>query len=156
MLIEEYEVIFRKYYRQIYNYCRVKLQNEQAAYDCVQEVFLVLYKKTDRIKVTDNIAIWLYRAADKVISRYIKKNFKDISLESLELPVEDKKGFTTDSYEIIDTLVSKDELLLLENYYLKGESIKSLAKKFEISEAAIYKRIERLKAKLLKYKEELL
>ena len=28
---------------------------------------------------------------------------------------------------VIDTLISKDELSLLENYYLKGESIKSLA-----------------------------
>lgn len=106
--------------------------------------------------MTENIALWLYRTADKVISRYIKKNFKDISLESLELPIEDKKGFTTNSYEVIDTLISKDELSLLENYYLKGESIKSLANKNEISEAAIYKRIERLKAKLLKHKEELL
>lgn len=156
MLVEEYELIFRRYYRQIYNYCRVKLRNDQAAYDCVQEVFLILYKKTDRIEMTENIALWLYRTADKVISRYIKKNFKDISLESLELPIEDKKGFTTNSYEVIDTLISKDELSLLENYYLKGESIKSLANKNEISEAAIYKRIERLKAKLLKHKEELL
>ena len=156
MLVEEYEVIFRKYYRQIYNYCLIKLRAEQSAYDCVQEVFLILYKKLNRVEATENIGLWLYRTADKVISRYIKNNLKDISLDSLDFTVEDNCGFITRSYEILDTLISKDELLLLENYYLHGMTICELAAKSAVSEAAIYKRIERLKAKLKKHKEELL
>lgn len=156
MLVEEFEMIFRKYYQKILNYCLVKLRNEQAAYDCVQEVFLILFKKIDIIEITETIGVWLYKTTDKVISRYIKKNFKDISLDAIESPIADKNILSENIYEIIDTLISKDELTLLESYYLKGESIQSLGKKSGISDAAIYKRIERIKARLLKHKEELL
>ena len=156
MLIDEYEAIFRKYYQQIYNYCRVKMGNSDFAYDCVQEVFLILYKKIYKTDATDSIGIWLYRTADKVISRYIKKNFRDKSLDELEIDVEDKSAFVSRSYEIIDIYMTKDELTILEDYYLKGEKIKQIAEKTGISEAALYKRIERLKAKLEKHREELL
>ena len=104
----------------------------------------------------DSIGIWLYRTADKVISRYIKKNFRDKSLDELEIDVEDKSAFVSRSYEIIDIYMTKDELTILEDYYLKGEKIKQIAEKNGISEAALYKRIERLKAKLEKHREELL
>ena len=156
MRIDEYEILFKKYYRQIYNYCRIKLRHEQSASDCVQEVFLILYKKLEKVDLTENTVIWLYRAADKVISKYLKKHSSDISLDSLDEPIEDKKAFVSESYEIIDTYVTKDELSLLENYYLHGETIKEIAEKSSVSEAAIYKRIERLKSRLEKHREELL
>ena len=156
MRIDEYEILFKKYYRQIYNYCRVKLRHEQSASDCVQEVFLILYKKLEKVDLTENTVIWLYRAADKVISKYLKKHSSDISLDSLDEPIEDKRAFISDSYEVIDTYVTKDELYLLEKYYLHGETIREIAEKSAVSEAAIYKRIERLKSRLEKHREELL
>lgn len=156
MRIDEYEILFKKYYRQIYNYCRVKLRHDQSASDCVQEVFLILYKKLEKVDLTENTVIWLYRAADKVISKYLKKHSSDISLDSLDEPIEDKRAFISDSYEVIDTYVTKDELSLLENYYLHGETIREIAEKSAVSEAAIYKRIERLKSRLEKHREELL
>lgn len=155
MRIDEYEELFKKYYRQIYNYCRVKLRHEQSASDCVQEVFLILFKKLEMVELTENTVLWLYRAADKVISRYLKKHGRDISLDSLDEPIEDKKAFISDNYEIINTYVTKDELSLLEKYYLNGETIKEIAEKSAVSEAAIYKRIERLKLRLEKHREEL-
>lgn len=156
MRIDEYEILFKKYYRQIYNYCRVKLRHDQSACDCVQEVFLILYKKLEKVDLTENTVIWLYRAADKVISKYLKKHSSDISLDSLDEPIEDKRAFISDSYEVIDTYVTKDELSLLEKYYLHGETIREIAEKSSVSEAAIYKRIERLKSRLEKHREELL
>lgn len=156
MCIDEYEILFKKYYRQIYNYCRVKLRHEQSASDCVQEVFLILYKKLEKVDLTENTVIWLYRTADKVISKYLKKHSSDISLDSLDEPIEDKRAFISDSYEVIDTYVTKDELSLLEKYYLHGETIREIAEKSAVSEAAIYKRIERLKSRLEKHREELL
>ena len=156
MRIEEYETLFKKHYRQIYNYCRVKLRHELSASDCVQEVFLILYKKLEKVEVTENFVLWLYRTADKVMSRYLKKQSRDISLDSLDEPIEDENAFIFDKYEIIDKYVTKDELALLEKYYLHGETIKGIAEKTGVSEAAIYKRIERLKAKLEKHREELL
>lgn len=156
MRIDEYEILFKKYYKQIFNYCRVKLRSEHASFDCAQEVFWILYQKIDKVDVTENILIWLYRTADKVISRYIKKNSKDLSLDSLDEDIEDKREMFNESYGIIDTLVSKDELSLLENYYINGIAIKEIAEKSKVSEAAIYKRIERLKAKIMGYGKGLL
>lgn len=60
-----YDEIVDKYYNEIYNYCCTKLNfNRTAAEDVTQEVFFALYKKLDRLKLSENIRIWLYRAAD--------------------------------------------------------------------------------------------
>ncbi len=155
MVADEYKELLEKYYSLIYKYCRIKTKNEQSAYDCVQEVFLILYEKMDRVEMTENTAIWLYRTADKVISRYFRKHGKAISLESLEAEFEDKSVAISGNYEILDRLITKDELSLLESYYLNGETIKEISVRLSISESAVYKRIERLKAKIIRHKGEL-
>ena len=153
MLPDEYKILLDKYYTKIYNYCLVKMKNEDDAYDCVQQVFYILFVKLDKVELTNNISLWLYRTADKVISRYWKKNKKHIDLDSITEA--DNSVQFDNSYEILETLISQEEISLLEKYYLKGISVEELSIQYNISTAAMYKRIERLKVKLLKHKEEL-
>ena len=153
MLPDEYKIILNKYYTKIYNYCLVKMKNEDDAYDCVQQVFYILLVKLDKVELTNNISLWLYRTADKVISRYWKKNKKHIDLDSITEA--DNSVQFDNSYEILETLISQEEISLLEKYYLQGMSVEELSIQYNISTAAMYKRIERLKVKLLKHKEEL-
>ena len=153
MLPDEYKILLDKYYTKIYNYCLVKMKNEDDAYDCVQQVFYILLVKLDKVELTNNISLWLYRTADKVVSRYWKKNKKHFDLDSI---TEADNSFQFEnSYEILETLISQEEISLLEKYYLKGISVEELSIQYNISTAAMYKRIERLKVKLLKHKEEL-
>lgn len=70
-----YDEIVNRYYNVILNYCKYKLNgNKTAAEDITQEVFFVLYRKRNHLKMGDNIKLWLYRAADNQIKAYIRKN----------------------------------------------------------------------------------
>ena len=156
MLKSEYDLLVQKYYTAIKNYCYVKMRSKDAAADCVQEVFMLLYNRINSFVYSDTSRIWLYKTADKVMSRYWKKQRSDVSLDGIELEAVDTTAPISAGYEVLDSIVSKDELELLEEYYIKGTTIKMLAKKYSISEAAVYKRIERIKARITRHKEDLI
>ena len=156
MFADEYESVLKTYYIAIYNYCRIKMGNDHSAYDCVQEVFFILYKKMSKVDKTEKTGIWLYRTADKVMSRYRNKAHNDISIEEIGEEKLGEAGASENNYDKISEIVSDEELNLLKEYYINGTQIKTIAEHYNISKAAVYKRIERLKARLLKHKEELL
>ena len=90
-----YEEITRRYYQAIYNYCQVRLKDEYAAEDCTQDVFLLLYRKMNKLKLSENIRAWLYRTADNVIKNHRRKIKKTIPLEDAEsLSIELMKNIT--------------------------------------------------------------
>ena len=78
-----YDEIVKKYYGIIYNYCRQRLNfSKTAAEDVTQEVFFILYKKLNRLKMSEKIGIWLFRTADNEIKAYIRKNPSYIPMEN--------------------------------------------------------------------------
>lgn len=111
-----YDEIVSRYYNVILNYCKYKLNgNKTAAEDITQEVFFVLYKKRNHLKMGDNIKLWLYRAADNQIKAYIRKNpsFQPID-ELAELAAVSEIPEITDS--AFDFL-TPEELALITEYY---------------------------------------
>lgn len=69
-----YKDIVKKYYREIFNYCYVKLRyNKQDAEECTQETFMILLKKWKSLSSIDNIRGWLYRTSDNVMKNYNRK-----------------------------------------------------------------------------------
>lgn len=156
MFADEYEGLLKAYYTAIYNYCRIRMGNDHSAYDCVQEVFFILYRKMSKVDKTDKTGIWLYRTADKVMSRYRSKAHNDISIEEIGEENLGQAGSSENNYDRLSEIVSNEELDLLKDYYINGTQIGSIAEKNNISGAAVYKRIERLKARLMKHREELL
>lgn len=156
MFADEFDALLKAYYIAIYNYCRIKMKSDHSAYDCVQEVFFILYRKMSKVDKTENTGIWLYRTADKVMSRYRNRERSHISLEDIGEENLVQSAPVGEDYERIDRLVSDEELALLKEYYINGTQVKTIAEQYNISEAAVYKRIERIKARLMKHKEELL
>ena len=131
-------------YQSIFRYCYVKLDNEHAAKDCTQEVFLILYSKMDKLKLSENVRAWLYRTADNVMKNYRKKNKITVSLD-------DVNETTEDNYSVekpFEDIISKDEYELLNSYYINGDSIETISKQLGISKDAVYQRIHRIKTKI--------
>lgn len=68
-----YDEIVSRYYNVILNYCKYKLNgNKTAAEDITQEVFFVLYRKRNHLKMGDNIktvALSSRRQSDKGIHK---------------------------------------------------------------------------------------
>lgn len=140
-----FDEIVNRYYNVILNYCKYKLNGCQtAAEDVTQEVFFILYRKRNRLKMGDNIKLWLYRTADNEIRTYIRKNPSFTSIENYdEIEAENDLPEITES--VFDCL-TPDELALLTDYY-SGEC-KAAAKKNNINMNSLYIRIHRIKKKL--------
>lgn len=141
-----FDEIAEQYYTSIFKYCWVKLCDEHSAKDCTQEVFLILYKKMDKLKLSENIRAWLYRTADNVINNYRKKNRNSIPLDDLNETAEDTYSVGMPFEEII----TQEEYELLNSYYINGDSIETISKQLGISKDAVYQRIHRIKTKIEK------
>jgi len=146
--MNSYEKIVRKHYREILGYCCVRLNsNVQAAEDCTQEVFLVLFRKLNSLD-DDNIRAWLYETARRETAKYISKNsFSHISLEDAPEIEDTSNPLAEFGNSVIDRL-DDDEISLIKAYY-DEEDRESLAKKMRLSMNGLYLKIHRIRKKLL-------
>ena len=152
-----YRDIAIRYYKEIFNYCYVKLMyNREDAEECTQEVFMILLLKWKTISSTENIRAWLYRTSDNVMRNFRKKAYRhkrelgifDNLQENQKLIHEDDYG----SFELL-YILSMEEQRLLKEYYLDKATAKELSNKYKVSENVIYVKIYRIKVKLRKILE---
>ena len=146
------ELIINRYYDTVYNLCFARLnRNRQAAEDCTQETFLTFFSKRGKLEFTDNIQLWLYRTAEKVIKSYIRRN-KQILIDVDEVAdklISEEQSFEEQS-EAFDCLSEEEKELLTIYYdYEYGERIR-LAEEKGLTQSALYNRGYRIKQKLYK------
>ncbi len=139
-----FDEIAEQYYNAIFRYCCVKLSDEHAAKDCTQEVFLILFKKIDKLKLSENIRAWLYRTADNVMKNYRKKNKETVSYDDVTEVSEDVYSVETP----FENIISKEEYELLKAYYIDEDDIEIISQRLGISKATAAQRIHRIKAKI--------
>ena len=147
---ETCEIIIEKYYTDVYKFCYNRLRNIQAAEECTQEVFLLLFQKRAKLEFSEHLRSWLYEAAVRLCKKYIRKNgniaedidkyAENISDASFE------ESLYKEIYEILD---KEDADLLLE--YIDadyGERMK-IAKRMDITLKTLYRRIDRIREKVI-------
>lgn len=145
-----FDDIVEKYYNSILRYCQVRLGNQTDAYDCTQEVFVILLQKSDKLTISENIRAWLYRTADNVINNFKRKNSKYISLEDIP-EIQQNTDFSCETP--MSDVISEEEYQLIKAHYIDKEGIDHIAGRLGISSAAAAKRIYRIKARIVKYME---
>ncbi len=150
-----FDDIYKRYCQQIFNYFYYILRDYQAAEDCTQEVFLDFSRKMNRLKLTTDIAGWLYSAAKIQIKRYYRKRRKDKTSELIEEAEVHIDVFDNTNAGLLDEIVTEDELMLLNQYYISGEPAEWIAKKYNISMDALYQRVRRIKQKVIKNSDKL-
>ena len=146
------ELIINRYYDTVYNLCFARLnRNRQAAEDCTQETFLTFFSKRSKLEFTENIQLWLYRTAEKVIKAYIRRNkqiFIDVEDVADKL-ISEEQSFEEQS-EAFDCLSEEEKELLTIYYdYEYGERLR-LAEEKGLTQSALYNRVYRIKQKLYK------
>lgn len=146
------EMIIEKYYNDVYNFCIIKLKNIQAAEDCTQEVFFTLFKKRNKLDFTEQFRSWLYKTADKICKKYIRKNSSitvDISNLADELP-DTNVSFEASVYrEIYEILDKEDADLLLEYIEADHGDREKIAERMGITLHALYRRVDRIRKKVM-------
>ena len=146
------ELIRNRYYDTVYNLCFARLnRNRQAAEDCTQETFLTFFSKRGKLEFTDNIQLWLYRTAEKVIKSYIRRN-KQILIDVDEVAdklISEEQSFEEQSVAFDCLSEEEKELLTIYYDYEYGERIR-LAEEKGLTQSALYNRVYRIKQKLYK------
>ena len=146
------ELIINRYYDTVYNLCFARLnRNRQAAEDCTQETFLTFFSKRGKLEFTDNIQLWLYRTAEKVIKAYIRRN-KQILVDVDEVAdklISEEQSFEEQSVAFDGLSEEEKELLTIYYDYEYGERIR-LAEEKGLTQSALYNRVYRIKQKLYK------
>ena len=146
------ELIINRYYDTVYNLCFARLnRNRQAAEDCPQEPFLTFFSKRGKLEFTDNIQLWLYRTAEKVIKSYIRRN-KQILIDVDEVAdklISEEQSFEEQSVAFDGLSEEEKELLTIYYDYEYGERIR-LAEEKGLTQSALYNRVYRIKQKLYK------
>ncbi len=152
-----YRDIVTKYYKEIFNYCYVKLMyNRENAEECTQEVFMILLLKWKTISSTENIRAWLYRTSDNIMRNFRKKSYRyKEELSTFDALQGHQKLIYEDDYGTFELLsiLSMEEQQLLREYYLDKATAKELSNKYKVSENVIYVKIYRIKVKLRKILE---
>lgn len=154
MIILSFNDIYKEYFTRIFNYCYAKLKDYRLAEECTQDVFLALYKKMPKLKLTTNVEAWLYKAARFQLTAYYRKFRNDISLETLTVEEEPVTEIIHNE-GILNGIISEDELKTLTDFYIDGESIDKLAEDNKISQAAVYQRLRRIKQKIIQNADKL-
>lgn len=148
------EMIIEKYYKQVYQYCHSRLNGKkEAAEDCTHETFLVLLKKKEKLDLSGNIKVWLYKTADRVIKQYLRNERKHTHLPILEEILSlDDGGFAElmQNDSPLDCL-TLDERELLTEYYSERGHKSELAAKHNRSLYSLYNEIDRIRKKIICY-----
>lgn len=145
-----YRILISKYYDSVYNVCLSLLKDCHAAEDCTQEVFLLFFRKREKLDLSDNLSSWLYGAARNLSKEYRRKHS--------EIPVElpDDTAAVTDVWntfieqinEIYSILGKEDAQLLIEYCETNSQEREKLAERYGMSVNALYQKIIRLRKKL--------
>ena len=105
------EIIIRKYYMKIFDYCKYHSENIHTAEDLTQEVFLIFLKKIDQYKHRGKLLNYLYTIArNKCIDERKKESNKDISIECI-------------AYEISSSFIESERTI--ESLYVR-EAVEKL------------------------------
>ena len=153
------EEAFENYGKALEEFCRVRLDEAgQFSNDCVQETFLVFYKRLLGGETFENPRAFLYKTANNMVLRakeeYYKNAKRSKSLDEaeniavfIEETSEDEINYDEIKEKLIKTL-SEEEQRLYKMKYEKGLKLSEIGKELNINPAAAANRLARLRVKI--------
>ncbi len=159
-IIPEWELIYRKYYSRIYDYCLYRIRHQQDAEDMSSDIFCLLYDKWEHYETHDETAVlaFLYRSANyKIVERgkgtIILYGNEEIDIDSLsgDVPI-DYEIVENDKYEryiseILRNLAGKERELFT---YIVIDKLPyaDIGNRFGVSENSVKLRWYRLRRRM--------
>ena len=154
-----WDMLYTQYYPILFRYCMSELAyNEDAANESTHLVFEAALQKIELLHSHSNVGGWLMRAAKLEISKFNRlqnRAFHLLKTIADIIPVD-----TTVNDSQIESQIDEDALLvylraeerrLYEMHYIEQASTKETAAFFNMSEAAIRKRISRLRLEIQRF-----
>jgi len=147
------EVIWRQFHQQLLAYIYSKVNDHAIAEDILQEVFIKVYQKIERLTDKDKLQPWLYQICRNTIIDFYRSK-KLVSLNdslseeiSAEQVPQDQSQLNRCIKLLIANLPDKYNDILMRND-LHGEKQQVIAKQHNLTVAAVKSRVIRGRAQL--------
>lgn len=150
---------YSEYYSQLYKFCLSKLKNDRASVDdCVQEAFIVLYKKY----LSGEEIEYTYAFLLKTASNFVKKRYTQIRRDETNIDIEEVKEIISHSNDIDDRLsfeeysrmisdaLSDTDREIFAMRYIQDLKIDEIAEALQMSVSSVTTRLSRMRNKLRK------
>jgi len=144
----------------IYKVASIYTDRKQDQQDLIQDIYFQLWKSFDTFEERSKISTWLYRISLNTSIQYLKKKNRklkqvDLKEEYIDLDKQSQDAKTDDIKKMFLSIQQLNELdkgiILL---YLEEKSYKEIAEIVGLSETNIGTRIQRIKIKLSKLKND--
>lgn len=149
------------YYPKILRYTHFMLENEAAARDCTQEVFLLACQKSALLAEHPNPGGFLFQTAKNLVHKARRERYErmlhDLSLDDAAEPADTREEPLTVLDREIDVIpyweqaierLSEEKRLLYRLYYIENRPMAQIAPLLSLSETALRMRYVRLRREL--------
>lgn len=144
-----FDPIYKEYSPKLFAVANAVLGNEHTAEDIVQDVFMVLLAKREKVKEFQNIGAWLYKVLYRRIGSEIQKAryFREVplDLDNKWLAVVDREDFRLE--DVLPEGLTREERQLLIWRYEEELSAGEIADRLGRTENVIYVKLHRIKEK---------
>lgn len=154
--LESFEMLYSNYASKIHQKCLMMINDDEAAKDFTQDIFLKVFMKLDTFKNRASFSTWLYAIAHNYCLDQIRLS-KRINKESLsdnligELPDYDHQAAGAAQLHALELLLNElptQEVSMLRLKHEQGLSIKAISEQYQLSESAVKMRLKRTRDKL--------
>ncbi|MEM6264631.1 MAG: sigma-70 family RNA polymerase sigma factor [Bacteroidota bacterium] len=88
---DEFESLFRRYWKQLYSICYSKTQDVEASEEMVQDIFISLWKRWDQLEITASLESYLIKSAKLKVIDYYRKESKNNIIQFPKAQSSEKK-----------------------------------------------------------------
>lgn len=121
-----FEEVVRKYSDTVTGVCLMRLKNMSDVEDCYQNTFLKFYTKSPKFEDEQHIKAWLIRVAIRECASYMRKNRRQVPVESFfDESDSDNKDNLDVSWALIKTPSKYRDVLYL--HYCEEYKVKEIA-----------------------------
>ncbi|WP_242864882.1 RNA polymerase sigma factor [Flavonifractor plautii] len=155
------ERLYRLHFKKLFIYANAALRNPELAKDVVQDTFHEAMRRIDVVAKHENPGGWLMNVVKNKLKEYERNRRRDLRyLLSLDADFPDESNLPEELVlaqpetqgepvlEIIERLLTPEELRLLKRLVFGRASHQQVAQEFGISVYASQKRLERIRDKL--------
>jgi RNA polymerase sigma-70 factor (ECF subfamily) len=140
--LEAYEIVFKRYYQELYRFAYTYLRDQVPSEEMAQEVFLYMWEKREQIEIKTTLKTYMYSAIKNKCLNYIKyevprKNELEDSHLALMVTEQPDQGVDTDRLKkyleaAIDELPTKCRQIFVLSRNA-GLTYEEIAEEMEIS-----------------------
>lgn len=156
----DFEAIYREHYQQLFSFGYHLCANKEMAKDAIQEVFLIMWERRDKINEIDHLSAYLRKVTHRQVVKRIKeanKFSKHDDDRNLEIPTASYEDLVigleieTDQRNLLKRaleLLSTTEKEMLRLKYFKSMNYDQIAEQTGKSKQTIYNQVFKAIGKL--------